>query len=209
MTQMQTTGYVKPNNSGTKQIFKNPVLESLSRTHVAVPISMFLLISAGLVYYGLARTPLSGPTIAGLYAVGLLLFTFVEYIVHRKVFHLVPDTPTKATFQYRAHGVHHEYPKDKTRLAMPPILSLTISSVLLGLTYLALGDYTFGFLPGFLTGYALYLFVHYAVHAFRPPKNIFKALWVHHGIHHYKNHDVAFGVSSPFWDWVFGTMPKK
>jgi sterol desaturase/sphingolipid hydroxylase (fatty acid hydroxylase superfamily) len=206
---MQTQGFVKPNNTGTKQIFDNPVLERLTRTHAAVPISMFLLISAGLVWYGLTASPLSGGLIGGLYALGLFVFTFVEYIVHRKLFHLVPDTPAKATFQYRAHGVHHEFPKDKTRLAMPPVLSLTIASALFGLHYLVMGPYTFGFLPGFLTGYALYLFVHYAVHAFRPPQNLFKTLWVHHGIHHYKNHDVAFGVSSPLWDWVFGTMPKK
>ncbi len=208
-TQMQTPSRVKPNNAGTKQIFNSPVLEHLSRTHVAVPISLFLLFSVGLVYYGLRFTPLSGQIVGTLYGLGLFIFTFVEYTVHRKLFHLAADTPAKVTFQYRAHGVHHEYPKDKTRLAMPPILSLTISIALLGLMYLALGDYTFGFLPGFLTGYALYLSVHYAVHAFPPPKNALKVLWIHHGIHHYKNHDVAFGVSSPVWDWVFGTMPRK
>jgi 4-hydroxysphinganine ceramide fatty acyl 2-hydroxylase len=206
---MQTPSYVKPNNTGTKQIFNNPFLEKLTRTHAAVPISLFLLISAGLVWYGLAASLLTGVQVAGLYALGLFVFTFVEYIVHRKLFHIVPDTPAKATFQYRAHGVHHEFPKDKTRLAMPPVLSLSITAVLFALHYLVMGHYTFGYLPGFLSGYALYLLVHYVVHAYRPPQNLFKTLWVHHGIHHYKNHDVAFGVSSPLWDWVFGTMPKK
>ncbi|MEL6652049.1 MAG: fatty acid hydroxylase, partial [Bacteroidota bacterium] len=26
--------------------------------------------------------------------------------------------------------------------------------------------------------------------------------------HHYKDDTVAFGVSSPLWDYVFRTMPK-
>ncbi|MGB3618930.1 MAG: sterol desaturase family protein, partial [Catalinimonas sp.] len=34
-------------------------------------------------------------------------------------------------------------------------------------------------------------------------------LWVHHSIHHFKDDERAFGVSSPLWDWVFGTMPRR
>jgi sterol desaturase/sphingolipid hydroxylase (fatty acid hydroxylase superfamily) len=199
---------VKPKNNGSKQIFQNPVLEALSRTHIAVPIGMFVLFAVGLFRYGLRATPLGWGPLLGLVGLGLVVFTLVEYMVHRYLFHIVPNTSAKATFQYRAHGVHHEYPKDKTRLAMPPLISAVLASALAGLGHLALGNYAFGFMPGFFLGYAGYLFVHYAVHAFRPPQNFLKALWVNHGIHHYKDHDIAFGVSSPLWDWVFGTLPK-
>jgi len=91
---------------------------------------------------------------------------------------------------------------------MPPVLSATISIILLFIFKLIMGNYAFAFLPGFLVGYSLYLLVHYSVHAYQPPKNILKILWVHHGIHHYKNNKVAYGVSSPLWDVVFKTMPK-
>ena len=47
------------------------------------------------------------------------------------------------------------------------------------------------------------------IHVYQPPKNFFKTLWVNHGIHHYKNADVVFGVSSPLWDYVYGTMKEK
>lgn len=93
---------------------------------------------------------------------------------------------------------------------MPPVLSVTISTVLLLILRFIIGDFVFAFLPGFLTGYAAYLGVHYMVHAYQPPKNFMKALWVNHGIHHYKNGDIVFGVSSPLWDYIYGTMrPKK
>jgi sterol desaturase/sphingolipid hydroxylase (fatty acid hydroxylase superfamily) len=71
-----------------------------------------------------------------------------------------------------------------------------------------MGDFVFSFLPGFLTGYAFYLSIHYMVHAFPPPKNFFKVLWVNHSIHHYKEGEYVFGVSSPLWDYVYGTMGR-
>ena len=70
-------------------------------------------------------------------------------------------------------------------------------------------DFAYGFTAGFLFGYAAYLFVHYLVHALQPPQNALKVLWVNHAIHHYKNPDVAYGVTTPFWDFVFRTLPKK
>ncbi len=48
------------------------------------------------------------------------------------------------------------------------------------------------------------------VHAFQPPKNSLKLLWLNHSIHHYKEDEhILYGVSSPVWDYVFGSVPKK
>jgi sterol desaturase/sphingolipid hydroxylase (fatty acid hydroxylase superfamily) len=120
-----------------------------------------------------------------------------------------PDSDVKDKLQYSMHGVHHDYPKDKDRLAMPPFISGIYALVAYFAFNFLMGDYSFYFLPGFLFGYAAYLGVHYIVHAYQPPKNFLKILWVNHAIHHYKDPDVAFGVSTPIWDYVFGTMPKK
>jgi sterol desaturase/sphingolipid hydroxylase (fatty acid hydroxylase superfamily) len=64
-------------------------------------------------------------------------------------------------------------------------------------------------LPGFLVGYAFYLSVHYMVHVYQPPKNFLKVLWINHAVHHYKHGEYVFGVSSPLWDYIFGTMREK
>lgn len=200
---------VKPQNKGTKQLFSNPVLEALSRTHIAVPLTIFFGYSAGLLYWSITHTSLSAGTTVGMFFLGMLAFTWVEYNVHRYIFHLAPTTQRKANFQYTMHGVHHEFPKDKTRLAMPPLLSITLSTALLLIFRLVLGDFVFSFLPGFLVGYAMYLSVHYMVHAYQPPKNFLKVLWVNHAVHHYKDGEMVFGVSSPLWDYVYGTMGEK
>ncbi|MEQ9425549.1 MAG: sterol desaturase family protein [Cyclobacteriaceae bacterium] len=199
----------KPNNAGKHQLFDNPILERLSRTHILVPTTMFFVISGGLIYWGNVKEFVPAINLLILFTIGWLAFTLVEYLVHRYVFHMEPDTATKANIQYKFHGVHHDYPKDKERLAMPPLVSITISTALFFIFMYLMGNAVYGFLPGFLIGYSMYLFVHYAVHAYQPPKNFLKVLWVNHGIHHYKDHERAFGVSSPIWDYVFRTMPRK
>lgn len=199
----------KLSSGASKTIFSNPVLEHLTRTHIAVPLVIFYGLSIFLIGYGIVNTAVPVWQFAALFIFGALLFTLIEYMVHKNVFHMEPSTEMRRKIAYNFHGVHHDYPKDKTRLAMPPIVSVVLATVLFFGIYFVIGDYTFGFLPGFISGYASYLCVHYIVHAYRPPNNIFKTLWVHHGIHHYKDDTVAFGVSSPLWDWVFGTMPKR
>ena len=200
---------IVPKNKGTQKLFQNPVLEKLTRTHIAVPLTIFAVFSLALLAWSVTHTSLSTGTTIGLFLLGMIAFSWVEYVVHRFVFHMKTYTAARTKMQYILHGVHHEYPKDKDRLAMPPLLSVTITTILLLLFRLVMGDFAFAFLPGFLVGYAAYLGVHYMVHAFAPPKNIFKFLWINHGTHHYKNGEMIYGVSSPLWDYIYGTMKKK
>ncbi|HYF66551.1 MAG TPA: sterol desaturase family protein [Ohtaekwangia sp.] len=199
----------QPKNNGTKRLFENPVLERLSRTHISVPLVIFFLYAAALLYWSITHTNLSVWTNVGMFVAGALSFTWLEYVTHRYLFHMKTFTTLRAKIQYTIHGVHHEFPKDKDRLAMPPLLSITISTLLLLLFKLILGDLVFAFLPGFIVAYAAYLAIHYMVHAFPPPKNLFKKLWINHSIHHYKDGEVVFGVSSPLWDYIYGTMHQK
>lgn len=198
---------VKSKHTGTGRLFESPFLERLTRTHIAFPVSLFFLYAAGLMYRSLTITEISIFFNFILFLSGLLAFTWTEYQVHRHLFHIHPASEKKEKLQYTIHGVHHEYPRDKKRLAMPPLMSVTIATLLLFLLEFILGEYSFSVLAGFLSGYAAYLLVHYLVHVFAPPKNIFRILWIHHGIHHYKNSEKAFGVSSPLWDYIYKTMP--
>lgn len=199
----------RPDNNGTAIMFDNPIMERISRTHISIPITMFLVFAGISLYYALTDTSISLGTGLLVMLAGYFFFTFVEYMMHKYFFHMEPDTPIKDKLQYSVHGVHHDYPKDKDRLAMPPFVSAAYAAISYLLFNLILGDFSFYFLPGFLVGYASYLGVHYIVHAFNPPKNFLKILWVNHAIHHYKDPDIAFGVSTPIWDIIFGTMPKK
>jgi sterol desaturase/sphingolipid hydroxylase (fatty acid hydroxylase superfamily) len=170
---------------------------------------MFLGLSGISFFYAVTSTDISLGIGFLVLVAGYFVFTFVEYMMHKHFFHMEPDTPVKDKLQYSVHGVHHDYPRDKDRLAMPPFVSAAYAAIFYLVFRLIMGDYALYFLPGFLSGYASYLGVHYIVHAFSPPKNFLKVLWVNHAIHHYKDPDMAFGVSTPLWDIIFGTNPKK
>lgn len=200
---------VKPKNAGTRQLFDSVVLERLTRTHIAVPTSILVLYAVALFYWSLTNTALTWGIATPLFFAGWVVFTWVEYNAHRYIFHMATYSKLRSTIQYTIHGVHHEYPKDKDRLAMPPILSLSIATILLLVLRLVMGDYVFAFLPGFLVGYSVYLGIHYIIHVFPPPQNFFRVLWVNHSIHHYKDGELVFGVSSPLWDYIYGTMPRN
>ncbi len=200
---------VRPKNKGSAQLFQNPVLERLSHTHIALPVGIFLLTAAISGYFGVTYGLMLGLSGISLFLGGWVLFTFAEYCVHRYLYHMSTPTQRRARIQYTMHGVHHEYPKDKTRLAMPPIITLFVVALLFSIFRFVFGSYALGILSGFTFGYALYLFVHYAIHAYAPPKNFLKFWWHHHSQHHYRQDEIAFGVTTTLWDHVLGTMPNR
>ncbi len=209
VTPVKTPDAVKPKHKGSARLFENATLERLTHTHIAGPLTIFFSVAAVSLYYSLSRGLLNGLAAFGLFLGGWLLFTLAEYLMHRYVYHLDASTPARAKFQYTMHGVHHEFPKDKTRLAMPPILTVFVASLLFFIFRFTFGNAGFGVLAGFVFGYALYLFVHYSIHVYAPPKNFLKFWWHHHAMHHYRQEEVAFGVSTTLWDHIIGTMPDK
>ena len=190
-------------------IFQNRWVERLTRTHIAVPLVIFYGIGLCIAAYVLSQGTLNLASVAVILTSGMLVFSLFEYLVHRHLFHIQSALSSIRRLRYLFHGVHHETPRDPHRLAMPPIVSLAISASLLSLFHWVAGYSGLVFGGGFLMGYATYLMVHYAVHRMKPPKNQLRILWRHHSIHHYKDDGVAFGVSSPLWDYVFGTMPPR
>lgn len=199
------------NDSGHTELFRNTWLNRLTRTHIAIPVTLFILYAAGLLYYTKTATELGNLTIILMFLLGVFVFTFAEYAIHRWLYHPPEDASEQyQKFTYTIHGHHHAYPKDKQRLAMPPALAIVIGTLLLFLFELILDQYSFSFLAGFMVGYALYLLVHYSVHIFKAPNNFLKALWINHSIHHYsEEEEILFGVSTPLWDYIFDTLPKK
>jgi hypothetical protein len=80
---MNNNGEIKPKNEGSKRLFENPVLEKLSHTHIAIPITLYSLAGLGFGMYAVAYTHLSVFLLFFLFLVGLFVFTFAEYWIHR------------------------------------------------------------------------------------------------------------------------------
>lgn len=149
------------------------------------------------------------------FLLGLFIWTLSEYLLHRFVFHFKPKKAWQERIAFLFHGVHHAQPKVKTRLVMPPAVSIPLALIFLGIFYLIFdlllnaSQWLFPSFAGFLTGYLIYDLMHYATHHFPMRKGIWKELKRLHMLHHYKHPDQLFGVSSPLWDYVFSTFPKE
>lgn len=194
--------------TGQARIFKSSTLEFFTKTSPAITIAVYVPIISALIYWYATRFNPSLMNAVLWFAGGFVFWTLFEYIMHRFIFHFITDSPFVKRFHYLVHGVHHEYPRDHERLFMPPVPGLIILTVIFTLFYVILGKYTFIFLPGLMLGYLTYAFMHYSMHKYRPPRAL-RFLWTHHNLHHFKHSDKAYGVSSPFWDYIFGTMPPK
>lgn len=199
----------KSNATSSRGPFESDFLNRITKTHISVPVGLFILYAIGLIWYTNVVTELSILQIIGLVFAGTFFFTFVEYAMHRWLYHPPHGAGEKyKEFTYTIHGYHHDYPRDKERLAMPPWLAIIIATAFLFFFKLFLSQMAFAFTAGFVVGYAGYLMVHYSVHVFKPPRNFLKSLWINHSIHHYSENEILFGVSQPFWDHVFRTIPQ-
>jgi len=131
---------------------------------------------------------------------GVIVWTLMEYIIHRYVFHQMPVFSPM-------HGAHHEAPL--AFIGTPTWLSL---GVIFGAVFLpawGLGSLNTasGLAVGFMAGFSWYGLVHHAIHH-RKPRLIARRLIVasrRHSQHHYSTQPGNFGVTTSFWDRVFGT----
>ncbi|MEO5893857.1 MAG: sterol desaturase family protein [Ferruginibacter sp.] len=203
--------FEKIHNKGQATLFKNRYLEYLTKTNPIVIWAMYLPMIAFMLYYCSSKIDMGVLKTSLLFFAGVFFWTLFEYLIHRHVFHFLAESERATKIVYLIHGNHHEYPRDKQRLFMPPvpsiILAISVFSVMYFFAFIfGVATGVFAFFPGFMLGYLLYGTMHYAIHAWNPLFKWMKPLWRNHHLHHYKEQEKGFGVSSTLWDHVFGTM---
>jgi dihydroceramide fatty acyl 2-hydroxylase len=195
--------------SASPPLFKSRFIDFFSRIHPVVPALIYLPVTAALLTLG-ARDGQSALTLVLLSLAGLALWTFAEYWLHRKLFHWEPDHPIGRRLHFVIHGIHHDHPNDRLRLVMPPAASIPLAVLFFAAFYLVAGLPTaYPLFAGFLLGYLAYDYTHYYLHHFVPKSRFGKRLREHHMRHHFQDHRFGYGVSSPIWDVVFGTLPRR
>ncbi|MBX3464223.1 MAG: sterol desaturase family protein [Planctomycetes bacterium] len=200
------------------RLFQADWLEVFTRVHPLVVVVVWLPVIAWFLAAAVGAPPATGMTglrLAVAFAAGLLVWTLVEYVLHRFVFHFAPREPAPwlRRLVFLFHGIHHVQPWDPARLVMPPVVSIPLAvlfyllfdAVIVGL--LAAPAWLAPVFAGFLSGYLVYDLLHYATHHLPMPGAIGKRLKRHHLLHHHATPDQRFGVTSPLWDAVFGTLP--
>jgi sterol desaturase/sphingolipid hydroxylase (fatty acid hydroxylase superfamily) len=198
------------------RLFKSDFLEFFTHVHPITIILIWVPFSLYMLFWGYSLRPAQASLaymVEG-FLIGLFVWTFVEYNIHRFFFHFCPRTAWQERIVFLFHGVHHAQPRMKTRLVMPPAASIPMGACFFVLFNLLLGrllaqpHWVGPLVSGFTLGYLTYDLMHYATHHFSMRRGVFRYLKRHHMLHHYKTPDQRFGVSSPLWDWVYGTLPR-
>lgn len=198
------------------RLFKSDALEFFTHIHPAVVLLIWIPVSVYSLYRGVIGWPVNiSPWVIFLvFFAGVFLWTLSEYLLHRFVFHFPARGALMERITFLFHGVHHAQPQCKTRLVMPPVVSIPMALIFFGVFYilfkiiLGAGFLIYPVFSGFLTGYIIYDMTHYATHHFAMRTGYYKYIKRYHNQHHYKTPNKRFGVSSPVWDVVFGTKPE-
>ena len=122
----------KINNKGQAVIFKNHFLESLTKTRPWVIYAFYIPCCAYLLYYCYSALKFSLSLIFWVFILGVFIWTLFEYVAHRYLFHYQPTSELGKQIVYIFHGNHHEFPRDKMRLFMPPLPSVIFAFILFG-----------------------------------------------------------------------------
>jgi len=136
------------------------------------------------------------------YALGLSSWSLVEYAGHRWLYH------KGRTLAHEGHKIHHQSPE--VLIAMPWfvvtalfLIPWYVFAYRLRLPFISV------FEAGLLTGFVSYGAFHHIIHhRFNLNYSWYRKLRSQHFIHH-QFPNANFGVTSRFWDHVFGTAYKK
>jgi sterol desaturase/sphingolipid hydroxylase (fatty acid hydroxylase superfamily) len=132
--------------------------------------------------------------------VGAFVFTFIEYGLHRWLFH------ARASFATASHQTHHFSPREPSSLPFPcsalsALLFWTLVAPVVG------EEVAYFFTAGILFAYFYYAVLHHLQHHVRignVPSGLLQKRWTAHAIHHGQL-DKNYGVTTSLWDHVFGT----
>lgn len=137
----------------------------------------------------------------GLVLAGFMSWGLLEYGIHGLLSHRL-RTPVSPI-----HWGHHRTPAAvfTSPLAWAPIALILFVVAVLWLGA-ALGS---AFMLGLLAGFARYEWMHWRFHFRTPTSERERQLRAHHLAHHFVDPSAYLGVTTRFWDRVFGSLPAR
>ena len=127
------------------------------------------------------------------------VWTLLEYGLHRMVFHHIPVV----------RDMHQEHHVNETASSGTPLwLSLLAHGLLIFLPSWLLAGFAVASAvsSGLMAGYLWYVCIHHALHHWHPAHGGYLyRLKRRHALHHHVDGNSNFGVTTGFWDRVFGT----
>jgi sterol desaturase/sphingolipid hydroxylase (fatty acid hydroxylase superfamily) len=174
---------------------------------------IFPLLAAGLLFVSLWAEPQPRGRLILFFALGVFLWTFLEYLMHRFLFHVqLPfRNPRVREVINGSHFLHHASPRDRQKILVHPTYGIVVSSLIYGIIYVICRNAvtTVVILSGVWAGFLYYEAVHYRVHFTLSASPFIAHQRKAHFYHHFTNNKRCFGVTTPLWDYVFGTTANR
>ena len=144
-------------------------------------------------------------TFLRLFPFGVFLWTPIEYLLHRFVFHRFRGIV--GSF----HHEHHAEPRNLKYLVVRPAYAVGVSALLVTGAWSLTGNFaqTACLMSGIWAGYVYYESVHYRVHFSSAAGGLIGLQRRAHFRHHFYNSKQCFGVTTPLWDYVFRTTSSE
>ncbi len=193
----------------TIDVLNFPIIEKyFGKAHWITPGLWFGPIMAWGLYRGWTDVATGPLKTIGLFFTGWFILSFVEYCLHRWLFHMAAgDSPWGRVRAFLIHGYHHDFPEDEYRLVLPPLFIWPPAALVIIAYWFGTGPHLAPpLIAGSAVGYVAYDWVHYYTHHARPTSGVGKWLRRYHMVHHFKYPEACYGVSMPTWDLVFGTF---
>uniref|UniRef100_A0A8C9FJR2 Fatty acid 2-hydroxylase n=1 Tax=Pavo cristatus TaxID=9049 RepID=A0A8C9FJR2_PAVCR len=145
-----------------------------------------------------------------IFLLGMFLWSLLEYLIHRFVFHMKPPASNYylITLHFLLHGQHHKSPFDSSRLVFPPVPASLVIAFFYGMLRLLLPEVLgLSVFVGGLCGYVVYDMMHYYLHYGSPKEGTYLyGLKAYHVKHHFEHQKSGFGITTRFWDHPFQTL---
>jgi sterol desaturase/sphingolipid hydroxylase (fatty acid hydroxylase superfamily) len=174
----------------------------------AIPLILYCLSSALCFTWHFGGKDSQVFVVVGFFLLGMLLWTLLEYLIHRYIFHYEPKTRVGNGSTTSFTACITIIQTTGRRLVMPPSISVPLAFLFYGMFLLIFGRFASSAFAGLVFGYVCYDMLHYATHHFPMKRGVLLWLKQYHLRHHYKDDHVGYGISSPLWDYVFRTTRK-
>ncbi|MBU2917616.1 MAG: 4-hydroxysphinganine ceramide fatty acyl 2-hydroxylase [Psychrosphaera sp.] len=141
---------------------------------------------------------------------GLVFWTFLEYVIHRWIYHININSRKLRFVIDGFHFYHHHIMNDRRVLNAGFLTLYLVSALILPPFYLIFNltpqpELFYQFALGILMGNLFYEFVHFQIHYKRHSRGYLRSIQNYHLYHHQKRWNKNYGNTSSFWDRIFNT----
>jgi sterol desaturase/sphingolipid hydroxylase (fatty acid hydroxylase superfamily) len=158
---------------------------------------------------GVWRSGASSPAAAAaLFCAGLLTWGLYEYSTHRWVLHREPRAEGFNLPGNLTHLRHHADPNSLQRLNVQLSESIPVCVVYYLLAWAAAGSWQAAahLFTGLIAGYFFYEYLDFQAHHGTSRGRLTRYFRKYHLQHHHYDATVRYGVTSPLFDYLFGTF---